>query len=229
MADLNAVPQPVVLINPNTTLATTQKMVEIARDFAALQGAQISLSGLTAKWGAPLITTDVALAEAGDAVIGLLPEIPAGTAAVIVSAFGDPGLEGLRGLLSIPVVGIAEAAFLVAGINGRRFSVATTTSELVGAITHRAGTYGFGDQLASVRLTEGEAVQLMADEGHLTEALGRAVELAVREDGAEAVIIGGGPLAVAARHLANTSPVPLIEPIPAAVRLVTERIAATVG
>ena len=40
----------------------------------------------------------------------------------------------------------------------------------------------------------------------------------VRDDSAEAVVVGGGPLADAARTLAPTSPVPLIEPVPAAVR-----------
>ena len=45
-----------------------------------------------------------------------------------------------------------------------------------------------------------------------------AIRQAVRDDGAEAVVVGGGPLADAARALAATSPVPFIEAVPAAVR-----------
>ena len=39
----------------------------------------------------------------------------------------------------------------------------------------------------------------MADPVALEQALLRACEAAVREDGAQAIVIGGGPLAVAAR------------------------------
>jgi allantoin racemase len=42
------------------------------------------------------------------------------------------------------------------------------------------------------------------------------------------VVIGGGPLALAARALSATAPVPLVEPLPAAVRLALTRVAAGV-
>ncbi len=58
-------------------------------------------------------------------------------------------------------------------------------------------------------------------------ALADAVEACIAQDGAEEVIIGGGPLGEAARELQPMFTVPVIAPIPSAVsriiRLVSQR------
>jgi Asp/Glu/hydantoin racemase len=64
----------------------------------------------------------------------------------------------------------------------------------------------------------------MADPAAVTEALALACEAAIRIDGAQALVIGGGPLALAARALRPRFVVPIIEPIPAAVRLAQKRL-----
>ena len=48
---------------------------------------------------------------------------------------------------------------------------------------------------------------------------------AARRDGARAVVVGRGPLALAARRLAADAPLPVVEPIPAAIRLALRRAA----
>ena len=85
------------------------------------------------------------------------------------------------------------------------------------AIERRAAMLGCGPELVSVRLTEAPLRAVMSDPKRLRSALAKAIARAIEEDGAEAVVIGGGPLAAAARSLAGTTPVPLIEPLPAAV------------
>eukprot|EP00277_Geminigera_cryophila_P009192 CAMPEP_0179409324 /NCGR_PEP_ID=MMETSP0799-20121207/2633_1 /TAXON_ID=46947 /ORGANISM="Geminigera cryophila, Strain CCMP2564" /LENGTH=78 /DNA_ID=CAMNT_0021180979 /DNA_START=134 /DNA_END=367 /DNA_ORIENTATION=- len=62
----------------------------------------------------------------------------------------------------------------------------------------------------------------MGDKERLEGALRQACQRAV-DGGAESIVIGGGPLAVAARAIAQDFHVPLIEPIPAAVRLALVR------
>lgn len=215
---------PLVLINPNTNVGTTDQMVEIARQ-AAPEG--VAIRGATAPFGVALITNEEELSTSAAAVERLVAAMDlADCAGLILSAFGDPGLEALRKTVSIPVTGIAEAAFLEAASQGRRFSVVTTTPDLVAAMESRAVAYGCGDLFAGVRLTEGDILVMMHDPSALERSLGRAVETAITEDRAEAIIIGGGPLARHARTLARQFPVPIIEPIPAAVRLAVERAAA---
>ena len=48
-----------------------------------------------------------------------------GCDAVISDCFGDPGVKAARELVDIPVIGPAEASFLLASALGHRFSVVT--------------------------------------------------------------------------------------------------------
>lgn len=206
-----------ILVNPNTSPATTEAMLQIARQAAPGQ----DIAGLTAPFGAALITGEVALAEAARAVTSLAPLLGDGDG-VIVAAFGDPGLTALRARLAVPVTGIAEAGMAEAAMGGRRFAVVTTTPDLVAAIARTAAAYGHAGHFAGTHLTPGDPLDVMADPGRLVEALDEACRRAIR-DGAEAIVIGGGPLAVAARALAGTLDVDLVEPVPAAVRLALGR------
>lgn len=215
-------PRPRVLfINPNTSRDTTAQMLATAE---AVADGRLAFVPLTAGFGAGLITDEASLAEAGRAVLALATAAPTPAEGVIISAFGDPGLPALRKLLACPVVGIAEAAMATAAEGGRRFSVATTTPALAADIRRCAERYGFGALLASVRLTEADPLLLMEDPGALLRGLAAAIEQARREDGAEAVIIGGGPLVAAARDLARISSIPVIEPIPAAVQRMLQHL-----
>jgi Asp/Glu/hydantoin racemase len=210
-----------LLVNPNTSAATTAAMVGIAREEAA---GRAVIDGQTAPSGAPLITGEAALEAAGRVVGSLSPAILAGGPdGVIVSAFGDPGLDALRAVLPMPVTGIAEAGMAEAGQGGRRFCIVTTTPDLRAAIERTARRHGHAGSFAGVWLTPGEPSALMNDPARLVEALLEACLQAVREADVAAIVIGGGPLAVAARALKDRVGVPLIEPVPCAVRLALKR------
>lgn len=210
----------IALINPNTSADTTARMLRIARHAA---GPAVRLQGFTAPYGAPLITDPQALERAAQAVAALVPELT-GAAAVIVAAFGDPGLEELRARLPVPVTGIAEAGMAEAAAGGRLFAVVTTTPLLRGRIARTAAAYGH-QGFVGTWTTPGDPVASMNDPDTLRDALAAACLEAV-DGGAEAIVIGGGPLAEAARALAGTTPVPLVEPLPAAVRLSLSRLSA---
>jgi allantoin racemase len=213
----------IVLVNPNTNAATTALMTTIARAHVA---AGLRMEGATAPAGAPLIVDEDQLRIAADVVARMAPSLADGVDGVIVAAFGDPGVEALRATLSVPVAGIAACAMGEAAAGGRRFAVVTTTPALKSAIAARAGSLGLGGQLASVRTTEGPPQALMADRQRLIAALERAARCAIAEDAAEAIIVGGGPLAAAAQELRSRLPCPVIEPIPAAVRWMNARLGA---
>ncbi|WP_371153861.1 aspartate/glutamate racemase family protein [Jannaschia sp. 2305UL9-9] len=207
----------VLLINPNGTDSTGHDMAAIASDAVP----SVCFDPVSTPGMAPVITTPETLDEAAAHVAAR--DIPDDVHGVIVAAFGDPGLMALRRRLACPVVGIAEASMLRAAEGGARFSVATTTPALVGRIEQTAQRYGVADQMLPVRLTEGAPLPLMQDPELLRQAMLRAV-LSCVEDGAERVIIGGGPLARVARLLIAESPVPLIEPVPEAARRIADLI-----
>jgi Asp/Glu/hydantoin racemase len=218
-----------VLVNPNTDSRVTMAMGAIARD------ALVDLSGedrfeiitRTVHRGVSLITNELALSEAAQALIESLNDLHiADLAGVIIGAFGDPALAEIRAATSIPVTGLAEASMAKAAVSidpGAHFAVVTTTPALADSIVASAWRYGHADCFAGVELTPGDPATLMADAEALEEAIYAACVRAIQKRGASALVIGGGPLAQVARALAPRLSVPVIEPIPEAVRLAVQR------
>ena len=207
----------ILLVNPNTNAATTASMLAIAREAAA---GLLQIEAMTAPEGVPMITDALALQQASQVLTGQIPELRSQNwDGVITAAYGDPALQALREGLDCPVTGIGEASMLEAAGYGA-FAVVTTTPELAGSITAMAGWLGLGSLFGGVYLTRGDAVAVTDDPALLVERLEEACLRAVHEAGGglASVIIGGGPLAVAARVLVERVPVRLIEPVPAAIR-----------
>lgn len=214
--------QEILLINPNSSTTTTAMMVEIAAGDAPVG---FRVEGRTARGGPSMIVNPRELDAAAFEVERTWQDAGTHWAGVIISAFGDPGIERVRAACRVPVVGIAEASMLEAGAGGRRFGIATVTPELVGPIEGRARALGLLGAYAGIRLTDGDPRELAADSHALETALARAVQRCIDDDGAEAVIIGGGPLGQAAIGLQGRFAFPVIAPIPAAMRLLASRLA----
>jgi Asp/Glu/hydantoin racemase len=204
----------ILLINPNSNEATTRMMVTIAGNAA---GDRVEVVGATATRSPKMIIEPIALAAAAAEVIEIALANQDAYDGIIVAAFGDPGLDEIRARSHVPAVGIAESAMLEAADAGRRFGVATTTPDLADQINARARDLGLGGQYTGIRLTDGDPNAVVADPERLRAALAKAVQLCIERDSAEAVIIGGGPLAQAALQLQPLFPVPLVVPISAAV------------
>jgi len=205
----------ILLINPNSSTETTDMMVAIAQAVAA-DG--VTVVGATAHRSPAMIVEPHALTAAEGEVVEIGIARAAAVSGIMVAAFGDPGCNQLRARVDIPVVGIAEASMLEAASPNRRFGVATVTPRLAEAIAARAVGLGLGDLYTGIRLTQGDPQRLAADSERLIEALSEAIARCIGDDGAEAVIIGGGPLGRAATVLAARFNTPIIAPIPAALR-----------
>jgi allantoin racemase len=205
----------ILLINPNSSRDTTAMMVGIAQTNGQ---DEVSVTGVTATRSPPMIVTGEQLSAAAAEVIEIGVREAPKFSGIIVSAFGDPGLEQLWRQVSIPVVGLCEASMIEASAGGRRFGIATVTPQLVVPIEQRARDLDLMHLYTGIRLTSGDPVQLAAKPLDLVRALATAVARCFEEDHAEAVIIGGGPLGQAAVGLARSFDQPIIAPIPAAVR-----------
>lgn len=205
----------ILLLNPNTSTDTTAMMVAIAQSCAP-QGYRVI--GETAARGVPMILDAQRLRDAGDEVVASLKRRDGAFAGVVVSAFGDPGIDKVRALTDKPVVGICEASILEAAHGGRRFGIATVTPELVVPIAQSVSDLGVSERYTGIRLTREDPLALAADAAQLEASLAQAVKACIDLDGAEAVVIGGGPLGQAAIGLAARFSVPIIAPIPAAMR-----------
>ena len=69
--------------------------------------------------------------------------------AIVPGCFGDPGLDGLRELVAIPVVGPGATSMLVAANLGHKFGVVTVLESIVRPLANLAKLTGVADKLAS--------------------------------------------------------------------------------
>lgn len=201
-------------------------MVAIAKSVAA-NGFEIM--GATTTRAPSMIVTPDALELAAPEVAEIARAHQNSCDGIIVAAFGDPGLAAVKSGTKLPAVGIGESSMLEAAEGGRRFGVATTTPQLKSKIDALPEALGLRSHYAGTRFTDGDAQELMRDPARLRAALVGAVEACIAQDGAEAVIIGGGPLGQAARELQPMFKVPVIAPIPSAVARIMRLVTARAG
>lgn len=216
----------VLLINPNTSRPTTDMMVALAQAcFQSLQRRDIQVRGLTAPEGPGMLTEMEELEQA--AAMARDPQVLAQVQdadGVIVGAFGDPGLQALTERLTVPVIGIGQASMMLAARAGTPFGIATTTPGLKQAILDQVQRYGWSEQFSGLRLTPTAPLDLAQAPDRQDQELADSVAACIEQDGARAVIIGGGPLAQSAQALQSRLAVPVINPIIAACELMAERL-----
>ncbi|MGB7307107.1 MAG: aspartate/glutamate racemase family protein [Burkholderiaceae bacterium] len=204
----------ILILNPNMSIEMTNRMGDVASRVIA-PDTEIVLA--TAQRGFPYISSRAEAQIAGAIVLEMIAEQISTIDAVVIAAYGDPGLRAARELFDLPVVGMAEAAMLTACMVGERFSLVTFTSHLVPWYLESVAAAGLQSRLASVRVPSETFRSVLEVRDELREFLLTEVSLAASEDRADAVILSGAPLAGLAAEICNPAAV-LIDPISAAVK-----------
>lgn len=206
----------ILVVNSNTTDSVTQRIAAASRA-AASPGTEIE--AVTAPFGLPLIVTRADWLVAGPATLAALAARRGTYDAAVIACFGDPGLDAAKELLDVPVLGISEAAFHAACMLGRRFGVVSFTAALRPMFEECLAHHGLGARCAGFRMGPpfaGDPGRVAEERADLIADLCRQ---SVEQDGAEAIILAGGPLAGLAPMLAPRVAVPLVDGTAAAVRL----------
>lgn len=110
--------------------------------------------------------------------------------AIVLGCYGDPGLDALRELISIPAVGPGAATSLVAASLGHRFSILTVTDSIVPALERQIRDVGVGAKLASVRAMNIPVLDLHSDLDRTIDATIQEGRTAIAEDRADTLIVG---------------------------------------
>ena len=203
-----------LVINPNISDSVTTLIATEARRAAAPGTA---ITALTAPFGVAYIETRFEALIGAYAAAQLAAEHHAGHDAVIVAAFGDPGLAGLREALPIPVLGMTESALASACLLGQRFSIIAISQRIQSWYREVVQANGLEGRLASIRALNRPIASIGGVQQEHADALRALCEQAVDEDGADVIILAGAPLAGLARSLAGTLPVPVVDGVSSAV------------
>lgn len=205
----------ILLLNPNTSQDVTDLLASAGRE-AASPGTE--LVPLTAPRGVPYIATRAEAQIGGAIALELLAEHQHDVDAAIIAAFGDPGLFGARELFDIPIVGMAESAMLTACMLGRRFSIVTFARALGPWYQECVEMHGLRERCAGIRMLDGAFRSISNVQDEKEALLVELANRAVREDGADVIILAGAPLAGLASKIKSKIPVPVVDQVAAAVR-----------
>jgi allantoin racemase len=137
--------------------------------------------------------------------------------AVCIDTISDSGMNAMRSVLDIPVIGPGRASYLMALMMGNRFSIVTQWDGWIPAYKKSAQEYGMNDRLASVR-----SINVMPDVANLLGGkeevvfplLVECATQCIEEDGAEVILLGSTTMHQAHGHMTENLPVPVINPGP---------------
>ena len=141
--------------------------------------------------------------------------------AIIIGCYSDPGIDALREMLTIPVVGPGAASLHLAAQLGTRISVLTPTGRGYGRIAARLRGLGIAPLLASVRGIGLSVMELARQTPGALDKAADAAGVAVREDGADVLVLGCMSMAFLpgiCEALGERVGVPVVNPVIAALK-----------
>lgn len=211
-----------LLINPNTTASMTQKAAVAARRVARPDTEIVATNPTDGPYSIEGFY-DVALC-----LPGLLQEAKRhpDVDAVIIACFDDTGLDAMRCLLDVPVIGIGEAGYHAAAFLAYRFSVVTTLSRSVAGISDNLRRYGLAAKCASVRATDIPVLKLEEGDPACLGQIRAEIAAAIEQDKAEAIVLGCAGMADLMQALSEEFGIPVIDGVSCAVGMAEALVAA---
>ncbi|MFT4026605.1 MAG: aspartate/glutamate racemase family protein [Novosphingobium sp.] len=208
----------ILIVNPNTTTSMTAEIAAAAHSAAAVGTEIVAVNPMD---GPSSIEGHF---DEAFSVPGLLAEIRSGEVAGadghVIACFDDPGLDAARSISQKPVVGIGEAACHMASLVAGRFSVVTTGARSIPAIELNLIKYGLMARCASVRACEIPVLDLANDRERAETLISDQIDAAIRDDRAEAIVLGCAGMATFAAPLSEMHGIPVIDGVGCAVKLI---------
>ncbi len=199
----------ILVVNPNTSTEVTEAYLAAAR---AIAPSDTIFTGVTGQFGAQIVSTPAENLIAGHSALELVAEHASGHDAVILAISFDTGLEALRSVLSVPVIGITEAALKQAVSQGGPVGViffGEVSRGLYEAVLARNGIVPMG--MAAIEVGgASDYLSPAAKDDAVLAACGR-----LAEQGAKAIVICGAAIVGMAARVGARAPVPVYDGIEA--------------
>lgn len=202
----------ILILNPNSSAAVTQRMEEACADIDLHPGHRASFHTLT---GTPEgIESQRDVESVAIPTCDFLLSHPAD--AYVIGCFSDPGLALCREELRAHVVGIAEAAYREASLVGQRFGVVSIGAGSIARHARAIDALGLGSRLAGDRPLDLGVLELLDAE----RSIARVIEVGrqLRDiDGANVLVLGCATMGVYRPRVEEALGLPVIDPTQAGV------------
>jgi len=208
----------ILILNPNTSGEATKRMEEECRKVASPE-TEVKATCIPSKpeFSSWIVLSYVDFTICAAEATKIAWKERNNYDGLIVAGFSDVGLDAIKELLNIPVIGIAETAYHIASLLGHRFSVLTGTSKWTPPKHDYVKAVGVESKVVSFRsYSEWEEI---APPEILREHLITTAKKAIKEDGAEVIILGGGPLVGYGRKIEKELGVPVVDPTVTALKV----------
>ncbi|MDX1690683.1 MAG: aspartate/glutamate racemase family protein [Acidimicrobiia bacterium] len=163
---------------------------------------------------------DAVLADVGLLEAGLSAEAE-GFDAVCIDTVSDSGVDALRSVLDIPVIGPGRAMFATALMLGSRFGVLTMWEDWFPLYTKTLTSMRLRDRCAGMRaagIAPDNRALLAGKEDEVFPALLAAARLLIDDDGADVICLGSTTMHEAHGFLRERLEVPVLNPGPLSYR-----------
>ena len=210
----------ILLINPNTSADMTARAAAEAHRCAS-PGTQIDAA--TAEFGCAVIASRASYAIAAHATLDTYARRGAGADGMIVACFGDPGVDALREIAPVPVVGLAEAAVNDAAELAVPFAIVTAGRAWIPMLTDLVRLTPHLPLFRGVFALDTTGLQIGREPDRFASLVIGALDSAAAA-GASTVILGGAAFAGTATRFAHR--VTLIDPVQSAVGAVEKLVLA---
>jgi allantoin racemase len=176
----------ILVMNPNTSRDMTAAIDRIAR---AAAGDQARVVTRCSRQGPHTVegALDAALGTAG--MLEVVGSYDEPFDAIVVACFSDPGVEALRMLVRVPVVGIGAASFTQAAFCSPRFAIVTPEIGTPQRYAAVAAAMGLTRQFLGTYQTQLSVADFESDDPAVLETLVFHAQQAVK-DGAESLLFG---------------------------------------
>ena len=217
----------ILVVNPNTTTSMTDKIAIAAR---AVARPDTVIVATNSQQGPASIQ---GFLDVATCIPGLLAEVSRhpDVDAIVIACFDDTGVDAVRTLVSVPVLGIGEAAYHAASMIANKFSVITTLSRSVPGLENYLRRYGLAQICVRVGATDIPVLKLEEGDPATLFKIRSEIRESIKQDNTEAIVLGCAGMADLMAQLSEEFGLPVIDGVAAGVTfaeaLVNNRLATS--
>ena len=138
---------------------------------------------------------------------------------IVIACYGDPGIEGAKELVDIPVVGITEASYALARMLSTKFLVVVSAATAVPRQIRYIKSLGIPDFQYDVRPIGLTVLGVMSDRMSAKDLIANNCEIALKETGSELIVMGCSGFSGLRADLEKQLNIPIIDPVVAGVQV----------
>jgi allantoin racemase len=204
----------ILVINPIGTSRYNNDDLQYLKG-KANKGSELEIISLSE--GQEEITTFQSQVEICPEILGILKEKRYDAA--IINCFANPCIDAAKEMSEKLVVGPGEAALYISLLLGDRISIISPVDKTVPQFLSNVRKMGIEKRISSIRSVKMQVSSLADDLEATKEAILEEAKKSMEMDGADVIVLGCTGMAYVADELRSSLPVPVIEPLNAALKV----------